>query len=418
MSLHPLLKQQFEDARPDEAGKLDLRKLLHAISAAYAEWDEERRVVVRSMRLLADETSAFTREVRESAAAQLQAILDHVKDAILTVDETGRIETLNRTGERVFGYNEPDLRGQKLDLLIPSLARRPRLTRSLEELAESVDDTQADLAPRETKGRHRNGTLFDAEIGVSKVRLDQRDVFIVCLRQTTDRKAAEAAIRESEARYRTLVENAPEAIVVLDMDTNRFVECNENAVRFFKMTRDELLPIGPDKISPPLQPDGTPSFGMVRGHLDRALAGEAPIFEWLHRDALGHDMPCEVRMVRLPSSGRRLIRGSIVDITERKRMEVLATGERRVFERITGHADLTATLEAISETAEKVTTDAHLHGLVASMPMRMYCSTWPETGCRKSSSRRSDGWKSGPRKGSCGAAIFLQRQVHRRRDCA
>ena len=94
MSLHPLLKQQFEDAR-QEGGQLDLRKLLQAISAAYAEWDDERRGVVRSMKLLADETSAFTREVRESAAAQLQAILDHVKDAILTVDDSGRIETLN-----------------------------------------------------------------------------------------------------------------------------------------------------------------------------------------------------------------------------------------------------------------------------------------------------------------------------------
>ena len=255
-----------------------MRKLLHAISEAYAEWDEERKGVVRSMRLLADETSAFTREVRESAAAQLQVILDHVKDAIITVDETGRIETLNTTGERVFGYGEQDVRGKKLDLLIPSLARRPRIVETLEELATTVENTQADLKPRETKGRHQNSNLFDAEIGVSKVRLDRRELFVVCMRETTERKLAEAAIRESEARYRTLVENAPEAIVVLDMDTGRFVECNENAVRFFKMTRDELLGVGPEKISPPFQQDGSPSFGVARGHIDRALAGDAPEF--------------------------------------------------------------------------------------------------------------------------------------------
>ena len=358
MSLHPLLKQQFEDSR-EPGASLDLRKLLQLISAAYAEWDDERKGIVRSMRLLADETSAFTREVRESAAAQFQVILDHVKDAILTVDEHGRIETLNTTGERIFGYDEADIRGRKLDLLIPSLARSPRITEALEELSESLEDTQVDLAPRETKGRHRNGSLFDAEIGVSKVRLDRREVFIVCMRDTSDRKMAEAAIRESEARYRTLVENAPEAIVVLDVDASRFVECNDNAIRFFKMTREELLAIGPEKISPPDQSDGTPSFGVQRGHIDRALAGEAPSFEWIHRDALGHDIACEVRLVRLPSSGRRLIRGSITDITERKRSEFLAAGERRVFERITGNVDLGVTLEAITETAEKVTPDAH-----------------------------------------------------------
>ena len=357
MSLHPLLKQQFDDAR-QASGQLDLRKLLQAISAAYVEWDDERRGVVRSMKLLADETSAFTREVRESAAAQLQAILDHVKDAILTVDEIGCIETLNSTGERVFGYEEDAVRGRRLDLLIPSLARHPSLTGALEELAESLEDTQVDLAPRETRGRRRDGTLFDAELGVSKVRLDRREVYIVCLRDTTDRKRAEAAIRESEARYRTLVENAPEAIVVLDVDLGRFVECNDNAVRFFKMTREELLASGPEKISPPEQADGTPSFGVSRGYVDRALAGEAPCFEWLHRDTQGHDIPCEVRLVRLPSSSQRLIRGSITDITERKRAELLAMGERRVFERITGNVELADTLEAIAEAAERVTPDA------------------------------------------------------------
>ncbi len=276
MSLHPLLKQQFDDSRED-GGPLDLRKLLHAISDAYAEWDEERNGVVRSMRLLADETSAFTREVRESAAAQLQVVLDHVKDAIITVDGTGRVETLNTTGERVFGYGEQDVRGRKLDLLIPSLASRPGIVETLEEMAASVENTQADLKPRETTGRHRNGNLFDAEIGVSKVRLDSREFFVVCMRETTARKASEAAIRESEARYRTLVEHAPEAIVVLDMDTGRFVECNENAVRFFKMTRDELLAVGPQQISAPTQQDGSPSFGVARGHFDRALAGDAPV---------------------------------------------------------------------------------------------------------------------------------------------
>ena len=409
MSLHPLLKRQFDDAR-QEGGRLDLRNLLQAISAAYAEWDDERRGVVRSMKLLADETSALTREVRESAAAQLQAILDHVKDAILTVDETGHIETVNSTGERVFGYQEEAVRGRRLDLLIPSLARHPSLTGALEELAEALEDTQVDLTPRETRGRRRDGSLFDAELGVSKIRLDRRETFIVCLRDTTDRKRAEAAIRESEARYRTLVENAPEAIVVLDVDAGRFVECNENAVRFFKMSREQLLASGPAEISPPEQPDGGPSTGVSRGFLDRALAGEAPCFEWTHRDSHGQDIPCEVRLVRLPSSSQRLIRGSITDITERKRADLLALGERRVFERITGNVELPETLEAIAEAAERVTPDAlcavnlydaadealsHVAGRRLPQHFRRVLESVPV----------------GARNGSCAAAVYLQRQV-------
>jgi len=409
MSLHPLLKQQFEDAR-QQGGRLDLRKLLQSISLAYAEWDDERRGVVRSMKLLADETSAFTREMRESAAAQLQAILDHVKDAILTVDETGRVETVNSTAERVFGYDEDAVRGRRLDLLIPSLARCPDLLEALEELAEALEDTQVDLTPRETRGRRRDGSLFDAELGVSRIRLDRREIFIVCLRDTTDRKRAEAAIRESEARYRTLVEHAPEVIVVYDADLGRFVECNDNAVRFFRMTREQLLASGPRDVSPPEQSDGGRSFDVARGQIDRALAGEAPCFEWTHRDASGQDIPCEVRLVRLPSSSQRLVRGSITDITERKRAELLALGERRVFERITGDAGLPETLEAIAEAAERVTPD----GLCAVSLYDAATETLAQLAGRRLPQhfqRSLETVTVGPRNGSCAAAVYLQRQV-------
>jgi diguanylate cyclase (GGDEF)-like protein/PAS domain S-box-containing protein len=344
------------------------------------------------------------------ATSQLQAIVDHVKDAILTVDDAGRIQTMNSTAERVFGYAGDEVRGRRLDLLIPSLARHAVLTEALDELSETLEDTQVDLAPHETRGRRRDGALFDAELGVSKVDLDSRQVFIVCLRDTTERKLAEAAIRESEARYRTLVENAPEAIVVFDVDLARFVECNDNAVRFFKMMREELLSVGPEKISAPTQTDGLPSFGVSRGFIDRALGGEAPCFEWLHRDALGHDIPCEVRLVRLPASGRRLIRASITDITERKRSEFLSGGERRVFERIAGNADLPSTLEAIAETAEHVTPDSLCTvSLYEPAPNVLRCVAGQRMPAPFLEALRTV--EVGPRNGSCAAAIFLQRQV-------
>ena len=111
------------------------------------EWDEERKGVIRSMKLLADETSALTREVRESAAVQLQVILDHVKDAIITVDTAGKVETLNATGERIFGYEEAEVRGRSVDLLIPNLPRQPGLTAGLEDLATTLENTQKTPAP-------------------------------------------------------------------------------------------------------------------------------------------------------------------------------------------------------------------------------------------------------------------------------
>jgi PAS domain S-box-containing protein len=134
---------------------------------------------------------------------------------------------------------------------------------------------------------------------------------------------ANELLRTSEGRYRALVENAPEAIVVLDTETGCFVEVNENAVRLFGLSRDLLLKTGPAQLSPPAQPDGRSSAEEARERVEAALAGNGKPFEWVHRRSDGTDFPCEVRVARLPVPGRRLVIGAVIDVTERK----LAEGE-------------------------------------------------------------------------------------------
>jgi two-component system cell cycle sensor histidine kinase/response regulator CckA len=129
-----------------------------------------------------------------------------------------------------------------------------------------------------------------------------------------------AALREGEARFRLLVENAPDAIVVLDMDSGKFSDCNEIALRLFRLTRGELMLSGPGELSPAFQPDGTHSALAASEWAERASSAQ-PYFGWTHRNSLGEEIPCEVHVVRLPSPAHRLIRGSILDITERKRAE-------------------------------------------------------------------------------------------------
>ncbi|MGY1728743.1 SpoIIE family protein phosphatase [Geodermatophilus sp. SYSU D01062] len=141
-------------------------------------------------------------------------------------------------------------------------------------------------------------------------------------------------------RYRALVEYAPDAVVILDLDTGRFVTVNRAAEELFGMSRAELLQVGPAEVSPPEQPDGRSSREASAAQLERALAGERPRFDWTHRRADGTDVPCEVTLLRLPDPERRLVRGSLLDVTERRATEtaLAAQAARRIAEQIARRA--------------------------------------------------------------------------------
>src|SRR5690606_23475685 len=211
-------------------------------------------------------------------------------------------------------------------------------------------------------------------------------------------------------RYRALVENAPEAIVVFDVDANRFVDANDNAARLFKVTREELLRMGPRDITPERQADGLASFGIGRGYLERALNGGRPTFEWLHRDAEGREFPCEVRFILLPSSQRRLIRASIIDIAARRRADTLAFGERRVLELVAGNAPLERALGAVVRLVEQ------LHPGVGAAVMlldaaKRELTLAPPGGLPPGVAAALATLRVGSRAGACGAAVSLGRQV-------
>jgi PAS domain S-box-containing protein len=133
-------------------------------------------------------------------------------------------------------------------------------------------------------------------------------------------------LRRSEEHFRILVEHAPEAIVLLDVESGRFVEANSQAEKLFGMPRAELLQVGPVDLSPEVQASGRATTEAAEEYMGRALQGEFPIFEWTHKNARGQLIECEVRLAELP--GRRWLRGSVIDISERKSRE----RERRSFE--------------------------------------------------------------------------------------
>jgi len=154
----------------------------------------------------------------------------------------------------------------------------------------------------------------------------------VLKREVSERLKTEDALGNSEQVYRSLVENAPEAITILDVGRGRLTEANQRAQQLFAMTREDLLSIGPAGFSPEYQPDGRRSDEAAQQYIQRAVNGETPVFEWVHRDAGGRKIPCEVHLMRLPDPDRILVRGTIMDIRDRKRVEGLRERLGRILD--------------------------------------------------------------------------------------
>lgn len=262
--------------------------------------------------------------------AMVRAIFETAVEGIVVSDEQGTIITVNHATERLFGYAAHDLIGENVRILMPA----PYADEHDGYIAHYRMSGERRImgTGREVRGRNRDGSTIDISVSVSEIVVDGQTLFTGIIHDISQRKRAEAALKESEERFRVLVENAPEAIIVIDHETGRFEDVNDNAVRLFGFDRETLLRMNPSDLSPEVQPDGTPSVVKFVDRMELALRGGKPVFEWTHRNAEGDEIACELRLLRLPSTDRQLVRGSITDITERKQAEQVLDNYRVTLE--------------------------------------------------------------------------------------
>jgi len=336
--MHKELRDKIKHAT-EQSGieKPDFLELLHLIDQHY---DKMEATITQSL----------------TTTTPIEAIFDSVTEALLSVSESGIVCNCNKVCTFYFGLTKDQLIGSKIEHILPAVKDRA-VEKFLQPFMANLDDTQMKVAGGQVDALRANGDRFLAEISASRLQAGEGHIFVISLRDVTGRQAAESALKENEERYRALIENAPEAIVVFDLDEGRFVDANDQACELFNLSRQRLLSVGPEAVSPEMQPDGTSSFGVARGYLDRALNGEHLVFEWTHQDSSGTEIPCEVRLSRLPAGDKKLIRASITDISERKRNETLAFAQNKILEMIANSTPHDRTLRTICRSVEKISGD-------------------------------------------------------------
>jgi PAS domain S-box-containing protein len=174
--------------------------------------------------------TAYLRDVTERrhaerAAQQLASIVESSDDAIVSKDLNGTIMTWNAGAERLFGYKAAEVIGKPITILIPPdrLDEEPGILARIRR-GERIDHY-------ETVRRRKDGSLVDISLTVSPMRDDKGAIVGASkiARDTTERKQAEAKLRDSEQQLKEILAAIPAAIYTTDAQ-GKITYYNEAAV--------------------------------------------------------------------------------------------------------------------------------------------------------------------------------------------
>jgi len=174
----------------------------------------------------------------QKSEARLSGILELAKDAVISINERGVITLFNQGASKIFGYTAAEAIGQSIDFLIPESFRAVHRT-NIEDFKQSPQTDKKMGGNREIPALRKDGTVFPVEASISKLDLDGEIILTVILRDITERKQAEAAIKESQQRLQGILDYAPAIIFIKDLE-GKYIEINYQTQELFKIAPQQL----------------------------------------------------------------------------------------------------------------------------------------------------------------------------------
>ncbi|MEY4760717.1 MAG: hypothetical protein RLZZ200_573 [Pseudomonadota bacterium] len=267
------------------------------------------------------ELTASEERLRE-VAARSESILEALPDGLLVTDANGKILSLNRSIESMFGYTREALLGRSVDQLIPDRFRAGHGGK-----VESFMGQKGQIQKRSHmafRALARDGREFPVDLGLN-LRTEGDGKEVICtIRDISQRVAAEEKLRAVQADYQKLFEQSPEGTLILgDIETGTIADCNAAALRMFgiRSGREGLVGKTILDLSPERQPDGRLSTEAMQALRDNVASEGGMWHEWQHRCPDGRLIDVEVTTSATIYRGNRAALAMMRDVTERKAVE-------------------------------------------------------------------------------------------------
>jgi two-component system sensor kinase FixL len=260
---------------------------------------------------------AQDRWLRRTMERRWRSIIESAVDGIVVIDVDGHIEAFNPAAERLFGYTEPEVVGRNVSILMPAPYRDEHDSYLQRYLREG--NARIIGIGRDVQGVRRDGTVFPLHLSVGEMSVEGQRKFTGILHDLSARVQLEEQLRASEVRWRTIVESAVDAIIVIDGQGH--VEAfNPAAERLFGYTDQEVVGQNVSMLMP------SPYREEHDTYLERYLReGNARVIgvgrEVTGRRRDGSTFPLHLSVGEMSVAAQRKFTGILHDLSARVRIE-------------------------------------------------------------------------------------------------